>query len=196
MPTRVHVHTDKGGIRRVKLAGCLMLFALSGWLLVGCGGEPRRPVEWPEGSGYLSEAKNRPSSPPRVKSSTKAQIIAVINGRLLLGADSKLAFRNSQPLLFAPGAEVSYLSTSPAKFEIKDYNGDPCVLVSGITIWVNEYGEFVPISYRPEDAAAPPTGQIKTQVKELKGGPHSDPMGVTVFTGVLGGQQFVNMDEL
>jgi hypothetical protein len=186
------------GVGGVKIAGWVLLSVVSAWVLVGCGGgqPPRQPIAWPEGSGYLSEAKNRPSSPPRVESSTKAQIIAVGEGRIRLGPNSKLALINSRPLLFAPGAEVSYLSTSPDKFEFKDYNGDACLLPAGITIWVNEYGQFVPISYRPGDGVAPPTGPPTTQTKVLKGGPHADPTGMTVFSGVIGGEQFVKMNEL
>ena len=197
MPTRPDVGVRSDGV--VKIAGCVLLSVLSAWVLVGCGGGDgggeRTAISWPAGTGYVSEAKNRPSSPYRFKTSTKAQIIAVGEKRIRLGPESRLELKESRTLLFAPGAEVSYVCTSPDKFEFKDYNRDACLLATGITIWVNEYGEFVPIRYRPEDGVAPPSGEIEKEAK-MKGGTHTDRTGVTVFSGVFDGEQFVRMEDL
>jgi len=193
METGLSVRFGKDGVR---VAGCVLLSVMLGWALVGCGGGAPTAINWPEGTGYVSGQNNRPSSPRQIRSSTKAQIVAVEGERIRLGPDSKLELRESRPLLFAPGAEVSYLAASPDKFEVKDLNGDSCILATGLTVWVSEYGQMVPIRYRPEEGVAPPTGPLSGETKAVKGGTHTDRTGMTVFSGVIAGEQYVNLNEL
>ncbi len=195
METGLNVRLRKDGVSKARVAGCVLLSVMLGWALGGCGGTPTA-INWPEGTGYLSGQNNRPSSAHNIRSSTKAQIVAVGEGRIRLGPDSKLELKDSRPLLFAPGAEVSYLAGSPEKFEFKDFNGDSCVLVTGLTVRVSDYGQMVPIRFRPEEGVAPPTGPPSGEIKTVKGGTHTDRTGMTVFSGVIGGEQYVNMNEL
>jgi hypothetical protein len=82
------------------------------------------------------------------KTSTNAQIVAVSGDQFSLGKDSLLEIRESRSLLIFPGATITYSCKEPEKLEIKDYNGDKCLLPYGITVRVDEYGQFVPARYK------------------------------------------------
>ena len=108
-------------------------------------------ISWPSGTGYLSEPQSRPESPHSVdNTSTKAEIVEVGGGQFLLGENTRMEYRESRPLLVFPGATITYLCKDPKTYEMKDYNGDPCTLVYGITVRVDSYGQFVAIDYKPE----------------------------------------------
>ena len=52
-------------------------------------------------------------------------------------------------LFVHPSATITYLCDDPVRHTLPDYNGDRCTLVRGLTVIVNEYGEFVPVKYLP-----------------------------------------------
>lgn len=128
--------------RRVLFSAFLIVMVI---LFAGCG-ESR--IEWPSATGYVYPPKSRPSSPHQVQeTSTRAEIIDVGEGQFLLGENSSVEYRESRPLLIFPGAQISYLSESPPTLTLEDYNGDECILPYGITVKVDEYGQFIPIKY-------------------------------------------------
>ena len=46
-------------------------------------------------------------------------------------------------------------TASEDALSLQDHNGDTCIVPYGLTVWVDEYGQFVPIQYDP--AMPPPT---------------------------------------
>ena len=108
-------------------------------------------IEWPEGAGYLTPPNNRPALPHDVRTKTKAEIIEVgANGLRLRG---RVEYRESRGLIFYPGAEFTYLVESPPTLGLQDCNGDTCTLTYGLTVVIDEYGQFIPIRYEPESPA-------------------------------------------
>lgn len=142
-----NVPIKKANPRLPRLMLSLAFPIVAAILFVGCG---ESKVEWPSGTGYVSPPKNRPSSPHQVQeTSTRAEIVEVGRVQLLLGENSSVEYRDSRSLLIFPGAQISYLSESPPTLTLEDYNEDECILPYGITVKVDEYGQFIPISYTP-----------------------------------------------
>ncbi|MBN2579052.1 MAG: hypothetical protein JXB10_08685 [Pirellulales bacterium] len=126
----------------------LAFLASAGVMLPGCG---QSTCSWPEGTGYVSKPRKRPATPHDVKkTTTKAEIVGVDGENLRLGKNSNMEYRESESLLVFPGARITYLCKDPAKYTMEDYNGDSCVLPYGITVEVDDYGQFVPVGYHPE----------------------------------------------
>jgi len=126
----------------------LAVGALAIMVFTGCG---QSRCDWPEGTGYITAAKNRPASPHDVKKTTTvAQIeeVSIASGVLVLNGE--VEYRESRQLFVFPGARIAYMCKEPDKYEMDDYNGDPCVLPYGITVRVDEYGQFIPIGYNPQ----------------------------------------------
>lgn len=109
-------------------------------------------IEWPSGTGYITKATHRPSVPHAVrKTTTKMEIVAVAtdgSGRFLTSKTSEVEIRDSQALLNYPGAQITYLAGGT--FTMPDYNGDEVVLSHGLTVIVDQYGQFVPVGYSPD----------------------------------------------
>jgi len=134
----------------MKLKHLLFLSFLIGQLLIILYGESI--CKWPPGSGYVNPPKNVPLSPHEVKktTSTKAEIIAASNGRFLLSEKSSVEYRESKSLFIFPGSKISNLCKSRQTLTLVDYNGDECILPYGLTVKVDEYGQFIPIKYDPK----------------------------------------------
>jgi hypothetical protein len=111
---------------------------------IGCS-----KIEWPSETGYLTKAQNRPSTPYDEKSEVVAEIKVKEDGRVMfsVGPGQGIPIRNGKSLIVFPGATLSYMSESPSTVKLKDFNGDECVLPSGITVEVDEYGQFIPKKY-------------------------------------------------
>jgi hypothetical protein len=108
-------------------------------------------IAWPAGSGYLSQPKHRPAKPHYItRTYTVARITGIEHGEILFSGDSKIEYRGNQRILVSPGATIAYLAKSPDRFELKDYNGDRCTLIPGLTVTVDRYGQFVPADFSPE----------------------------------------------
>jgi len=121
------------------------LLIISTIFLIGCS-----KIEWPSETGYLTRAKNRPSTPyDDEKSEVVAEIKVKENGTVMFSVSpgQVIPIRNGNSLIVFPGATLSYISESPSTVKLRDYNGDECVLPSGITVEVDEYGQFIPKKY-------------------------------------------------
>ena len=113
---------------------------------------PVKPIEWPEGAGYLSETPTRPSLRHDMKkTSSVAEIIAVDGRQFLFGNSSQIEYRESKSLFVFPGSQITYYADDSPKLILEDYNGDRCALIYGLTVAVDEFGQFVPLKYDPED---------------------------------------------
>jgi hypothetical protein len=135
----------------------------------------RSQIEWPSGAGYLSAASHRPSSPHKVqKAKTKAKIMDVTGGQFLL--DGSVEYRESRSLFVFPGSLITNLCPSPVSLALADYNGDECALPFGITVAVDDYGQFVPMAYEPRkegpSATAPVTDKQGTPTRSGKSEGH------------------------
>ena len=109
-------------------------------------------VEWPPESGYIIEPKYRPSKAYEGEKLTHvAELKVNKEGQVQFSfpPGQLIQFSNSRPVVIYPGAKIKYLEESPAKVHLHDYNGDECVLPSGITVEVDEFGQFIPIKYKP-----------------------------------------------
>jgi hypothetical protein len=125
----------------LKLAALLIVGHI---FLIGCSS-----AEWPSETGYLTKAKNRPSTPYEEKNRIVAEIKVEQDGTVMFSVSpgQVIKIRNGQTLIVFPGAMLSYMGESPSTVKLKDFNGDECVLPSGITVTVDEYGQFVPVKY-------------------------------------------------
>jgi len=116
----------------------------------------RRPVvekrpEWPEGTGYLTKPRSRPPRPYRKKKArTNVEIIGLSEGQLLFSEKSLIEYRQAKKLIIYPGARITYLAESPPTIELQDFNGDVCTLKYGLTVVVDDHGQFKPVAYHPE----------------------------------------------
>lgn len=146
------------------LGGVVLVAAITGgifwWMNRPAGGDQptqstspeaeEKGISWPAGSGYLTEPKNRPDTPHDVKQTiSRSEIVAVKGRTLLFGKNSRVEYRAGKSMAFSVGAQTTYLCKSPTTLEWPDYNGDKCVLAYGLTVRVDEYGQFVPESMRP-----------------------------------------------
>ena len=114
-------------------------------IITSCG---QKVIPWPKKSGYVVEATHRPSSPHKVeKCATNVYIEDEKNGEFLMGGE--MAFGAGGQLFIHPGAIIKNSVKSQKPITLTDYNGDNCVLPYGITVCVNEYGQFDPIEYKP-----------------------------------------------
>jgi len=113
--------------------------------VIGENGTNEKAVPWPPDTGYVTPPEHKPESPHKVKPArTKADILAVNGSQFLL--NGPVEYRESKSLLVFPGARIRYMCKSPVKFTLADYNGDNCVLTQGLTVRVDQYGQFVLIS--------------------------------------------------
>ena len=107
-------------------------------------------IDWPPDSGYANRTTNVPSQPPNVEPTiTDVTITQVSGNQYLFTHGSTIEIRSGVKLFIHPGATITYLCDDPVRHTLSDYNGNPCTLVRGLTVIVNEYGEFVPVKYLP-----------------------------------------------
>jgi WD40 repeat protein len=138
----------------------LLILAAAGVLLLSacCPVEEptstREPVDWPPGTGYISAARNLPSLPHDVEPCyTSVTVLEAVGTQLT--TDGTVEYRKSRPLLIFPGSRITNLDTSRPTLVLPDYNGDECELPLGMTVVVDEYGQFVPVQYQPVPMATP-----------------------------------------
>jgi len=121
-------------------------------------------VRWPSGSGYLAEPTHRPSSPHKVKpSKVEAKItdVETRNGKTIALMEGSFEVRDGQMISVFPGSVITNVCQSPSKVDAADYNGDKCVLPYGITVVVDDYGQFVPVKYDPSVQGPSATAPVK-----------------------------------
>ena len=110
-------------------------------------------VEWPPESGYIIEPKHRPLKAYEGEKLTHvAELKVNKEGEIIFSfpPGQLIEISNNRPIVIYPGAKIKYLEELPAKVHLQDYNGDECVLPSGITVEVDEFGQFIPIKYKPK----------------------------------------------
>jgi hypothetical protein len=102
-------------------------------------------TQWPPGSGYLVPPRNCPRSPHEVKrTSTKARIVGTHpNGAARMKGDIEII--HGQFAICFPGAQITHDCASSPTLVLGDYNGDKCTLLYGMTVQVDQYGQFVPL---------------------------------------------------
>ena len=125
-------------------------------LLAGCKSE-KGAVEsdWPKGSGYLTPPQNKPSAPHKVEPiSGSVKIIGGSNGKYFM--QGTMQIRNDRVVTIYPGNTITHAYESKPSLEVSDYNGDKCVLLLGMTVKVDEYGQFVFVKHDPDEAVVPP----------------------------------------
>ena len=103
-------------------------------------------VPWPSETGYVTEPKNRPSSPHDVRPTSTKLVISQVTGDTMR-VTGKSEIRNNEELIVFPGARITNGRTDGKRVELEDYNGDWCVLPFGITVRVDKYEQFVPVKY-------------------------------------------------
>jgi len=128
------------------------------WLSVsGEEGGPlpaRKPFPWPDGAGYLAPPQMRPAQPHSVEPArTEYAIVGMLDGGMMECA-GHVEVRAGEFLQVHPGCTITCLLRTPDTMKMSDYNGDECTLVYGLTVKVDDYGQFVPVRYDPE--AKPP----------------------------------------
>jgi hypothetical protein len=134
------------GRRAVALTGVLGVLVAS-----GCG---RSGVEWPAGTGYVSPPQNRPASAHEVEQTTSVlEFAGFILGDPAFTGD--VLSPEGKSILVFPGAQISHHVAQYATVELKDYNGDVCIVPLGMTVRVDEYGQFVPLKYEPMEPFTP-----------------------------------------
>jgi hypothetical protein len=107
--------------------------------------KPGNPINtWPDGAGYKVPPTHKPSKMLTVFTySTEWEIRSVVQGHV--EAHGQIEYSKSVNLAFAPGAKITNRSRSNSSVAINDYNGDECILIYGLTVQVDSYGEFYPI---------------------------------------------------
>jgi hypothetical protein len=102
----------------------------------------------------VSPPQNRPAFPHDVEQTTSVlEFAGLIQGKPAFRGD--MESREGEFLLVHPGAEIAHHAACYATVEIEDYNGDMCVIPLGMTVRVDEYGQFVPVEYEPMQAYSP-----------------------------------------
>ena len=117
---------------------------------------PASPL-WPKATGYVSKPQRRPTS-PHPKSThtdskrTNAEVTEVREGQLIIKGKVEMVFDGgvARNMLRNPGAHITNALKNRSQITIPDFNGDDCVIPYGMTVRVDEFGQFVPIKYSPE----------------------------------------------
>ena len=122
----------------------------------------KQPIEkekprWIDGTGYVNGQERRPALPHRTESSkTRARITDGLGGTwsrtLNMGWDltGHVELRDGGKFVY-PGAILTHALKTKPRLELGDYNGDRCVVPFGMTVKVDEYGQFAPIRYAPDE---------------------------------------------
>lgn len=111
-------------------------------------GSPSR-IDWPPTTGYLDPPAGRPQRPPEVvATSSRFDIVDITDDGFVMGGRWEVV--DGKLLCIYPGATITYLARSPRRYECYDYNSDKCWLKVGLTVQVDDYGQFVPVAYDPQ----------------------------------------------
>jgi hypothetical protein len=140
----------KGGIMKNSTSKTMRVLFVMLLILIfqGCS-----KIEWPPETGYATEPKHRPSKAYEGKKATHVAEVKVSKDgevNFMIPAGQIIEIRNGRTVVIFPGATIKYSEESPAKVHLHDYNGDECILPSGITVEVDEYGQFIPKKYEPK----------------------------------------------
>ncbi len=137
------------------MAACLLVISL---LISGCG---LGQSAWPSGTGYATPAAQRPASPYQILTQeTDWEIYGGLNDEYIGNGQVEYGFdknRNGKYTSFAvaPGAVVTNRTKSQTALTLTDYNGDECIIPYGMTVRIDEYGQYVPVKYDPKLSPAP-----------------------------------------
>ena len=111
------------------------------------------PNLWPKGTGYLTKPQKRPTSahPKRTHTDstrTNASIEEVREDELIVKGNVEHVLDESgalRPMFRNPGAVITNAMKNRSAVTIADYNGDECVIPYGMTVRVDDFGQFVPV---------------------------------------------------
>lgn len=130
---------------------------------------------WPEGSGYLTPPRNRPAELLAVTPTYGEAIIAgVSDGGFQM--QGKIEIVNNRMLVFHPGKTITHGCPGEPSLEVTDCNGDKCTLLYGMSVKIDEYGQFRFLKYDP-DAVAGDSPAEETPGDDTAPGNRSDDAG-------------------
>ena len=127
---------------------------------------------WPPGTGYTTRVF-RPDAEHAIRPTRSMVVIDVAGNETGYRMNGDLEEREAyrEPLTAFPGATITHAAQANRRITLRDYNENDCALAYGITVKVDEYGEFVPIRYRPqctpEDLFLQTTGRSRTPKPRL-----------------------------
>jgi hypothetical protein len=130
-------------IKRLVNSTCILIVSL---LISGCGlGQP----DWPSGTGYVTPATHRPSSPHEIQTDSVWEIYTCL-GKGFCTGNGPIEYKDGKSMAFAPGATITNRTKSQTELTLEDYNGDECIIPYGMTVKIDKYGQYVPVEYNPE----------------------------------------------
>ena len=130
----------------------VILFVIIFTALIVLIGVSCKGVDWPSGTGYVTPATNRPLSPYQIQTnSTNWEILGINeNGDFIWQGIFEVYGNKSSR--WAPGAVITNhnIGSRGVALTLIDCNGDKCIIPYGMTVRINEYGQYVPVRYDPE----------------------------------------------
>jgi hypothetical protein len=90
----------------------------------------------------------KPSTPLNAYTFSKWEIWGASSG--VFEAHGEIEYYQSEFMGFAPGATITNRTREKIALDVPDYNGDVCRIPYGMTVTVDEYGQFQPYWYYPE----------------------------------------------
>lgn len=127
-------------MQRIIVIMCFLAICLS---ISGC-----QPA-WPSGAGYVTPPTRRPSKPYEIQTgSTNWEIYGVAGGSY--DGHGEIEYKMGNSMAFAIGAVITNHSKSQTNLKMEDYNGDKCMIPYGMTVKIDEYGQYIPVRYNPD----------------------------------------------
>ena len=125
------------------------LAAASGRTCIHLPGSHAASMAWPTGAGYWRYAAHRPSSPHKVaQSHAKLRVMEIDrSGEPVFSGHTEI--RDGEFIGIYPGVEIRNETRDHTEITLNDYNGDPCTVPYGMTVAVDEYGQFAPLRCEP-----------------------------------------------